>query len=143
MAGFKLSELIDHSPDRVFAFMTDSANAPRISSSVKEQVKLTDGPLGVGTRLRETRLMQGKEAQAELEVFAYKPPESFGVSNEQEGFKVTYQYTLTPDKDGTRIDLECTVKGSGAKKLMEGMVAGILKKEDGEHLRQLKSAMEG
>ena len=141
MAGFKLSEFLDHSPTSVFAFMTDPANAPKISPSVKEQIKLTYGPLGIGTRLRETRLMEGKEAQAELEVFAYKPPESFGVVNEQEGFTITYQYTLTPEKGGTQIDLECTVKGSGVKKLMEGMVAGILKKEDGEHLRHLKNAM--
>jgi len=45
--------------------------------------------------------------------------------------------------DGTRIDLTCTVSARGLKKAIVPVVVNILKKEDGDHLQQLKSAMEG
>jgi hypothetical protein len=47
----------------VFGFLTDGANAPRVVPSVVRVEKLTDGPVGAGTRYRETRLMNGKETQ--------------------------------------------------------------------------------
>jgi hypothetical protein len=141
MAGFELNEWVGQSPESVFDFMTNSDNAPRMNTGVKEMVKLTDGPLGVGTRLRETRIMNGKEAQADLEVIAFERPRLYGVVNEQEGFRTTYTYVLTAENGGTRIKLTAQVQAGGLKKLMEGLVAGILKKEDGDHLVQLKAAL--
>jgi hypothetical protein len=40
------------------------------------------------------------------------------------------------------VDLICEVKAGGLKKLMLPMVASILKKEDGDHLKKVKKALE-
>jgi len=142
MAGFEMTEWIVSPPERVFAFLSDADNAPRIAPSIKSMVKLTEGPVKVGTRYRETRLMHGKEEQAELEVKEYVPPSLYAMQNVTEGVEIVYRYSLRPEKDGTRIDLVCTLKAGGMKKLMLPLIAGVLKKEDGEHLQRLKKVLE-
>ena len=142
MAGFSLSEWISRSPKEVFDFITSSDNAPKVVQSVKSMVKLSEGPVRVGTRYRETRLMNGKEQHAELEVAAYEPDQKYAMKNVTEGIEMVYRYTFHPEADGTRVDLVCEVKASGLKKLVLPMVASILKKEDGDHLQKVKEVLE-
>ena len=142
MAGFKMSEWISRPPQNVFDFITTPDNAPKVVHSVKSMVKLTEGPVRVGTRYRETRLMRGKEEHAELDVVAYEPNQKYAVKNLTEGIETVYQYTFQPESNGTRVDLECEIKAGGVKKLMLPLVASILKKEDGDHLQRLKKALE-
>lgn len=142
MAGFKMSEWISRSSQDVFDFITSSDNAPKVVQSVKSMVKLTEGPVRVGTRYRETRTMRGKEEHAELEVVVYEPNHQYAVKNMTEGIETVYQYTFQPEANGTRVDLVCEVKAGGVKKLMLPMVVSILKKEDGDHLQRLKKVLE-
>jgi uncharacterized protein YndB with AHSA1/START domain len=142
MSGFNMTEWISRTPKEVFDFITASENAPKVVASVKSMVKLTEGPVRVGTRYRETRLMDGKEHQAELEVVEYEPGQSYAMKNVTEGIETIYRYVFQSENGGTRVDLVCEVKASGLKKLMLPMVVSILKKEDGDHLQMLKQAME-
>ena len=142
MAGFKMSEWISRPPQDVFDFVTTPDNAPRVVQSVTSMVKITDGPTRVGTLLRETRVMRGKEEQADLEVVAYEPSREYGVKNLTEGIETVYRYAFHPESTGTRVDLVCEVTASGAKKLMLPMVAAVLKQEDGDHLQRVKMALE-
>ena len=142
MPGFEMSERIARAPNEVFDFITASDNAPKVVPSVKSMVKLTEGPTGVGTRYRETRLMNGKEAHAELEVVEYEPGQKYAMRNLTEGIETVYRYTFHPEAGGTRVDLVCEVKANGLKKLMLPMVVSVLKREDGDHLQRLKKALE-
>lgn len=142
MAGFNLTEWISRPPADVFDFVADSENAPKIVPSVKSMVKLTEGPVRAGTRYRETRLMNGKEQSAELEVVDYVPGRKYAMKNETDGIETVYRYTFQPDADGTRLDLICEVRARGLKKLMLPVVVAVLKKEDGDHLHRLKQAIE-
>ena len=87
---------------RVFEFITDSNNAPKLVPSVKSSVKLTEGPPKVGTRYRETRVMGGKEQHAELEVSEYTEPERYAMRNVTDGIETVYRYRLHPERDGTQ-----------------------------------------
>ena len=142
MSGFEMNEWIARTPKEVFDFISASENAPKVVSSVVSMVKLTEGPVGVGTRYRETRLMNGKEAQAELEIVDFEPSQRYAMKNVTEGIETIYRYTFKQENGGTRIDLVCELSASGLKKLMLPMVASILKKEDSDHLQRLKQAME-
>lgn len=142
MAGFNLSEWISRSPKEVFDFIITSDNAPKVVPSVKSMVKLTEGPARLGTRYRETRLMNGREQHAELEVVAYEPNHRYAMKNVTGGIETVYRYTFQPEADGTRVDLACEVEAGGLKKLMLPIVVSILKKEDGDHLQRLKKALE-
>lgn len=141
MAGFEMSERIARSPRDVSDFIATPDNAPRIMPTVKSMVKLTEGPVGVGTRYRETRLMNGKEERAELEVVEYVPGERYAMRNLTAGIETVYRYTFHPEAGGTRVDLVCEVRAHGFKKLLLPLVVSMLKKEDGDHLQRLKAAL--
>lgn len=142
MTGFSMSEWVAREPKVAFDFITASENAPKIVQSVTSMVKLTEGAPGVGTRYRETRLMNGKEQQAELEIVEFEPPQKYAVQNVTSGIETVYRYILQPERDGTRIDLVCEVKAAGIRKLMLPLVVSILKKEDGDHLERVKKVLE-
>lgn len=142
MAGFELNEWIARTPKEVFDFISDSKNAPKVVRSVTGMVKLTEGPIRVGTRYRESRMMNGKEHHAELEVVAYEPTQTYAMKNVTSGIETIYHYNFRPEGDGTRVILTCEVKAGGLKRLMLPMVVSILKKEDGDHLKMLRQALE-
>jgi len=142
MTGFNMSEWVARPPKEVFDFISASENAPKIVQSVTNMVKLTEGPPRVGTRYRETRLMSGKEQQAELEIVEFEPTQKYAMQNVTSGIQTVYRYNFQPERDGTRIDLVCEVKAKGIKKLMLPLVVSILKKEDGDHLQRVKKVLE-
>ena len=143
MAGFEVTEFINRSPEEVFNFLTDSSNACKLWKDTKSMEKLTPGSLGIGTRYRGTRVLHGQELQAELEVTKYNPPNEYSVTSEMEGIKGTYQYTLRTEGEGTRIDLVVDIWAGGLKKIMVPFVSEIMLIEDTDHLKVLKSTMQG
>ena len=142
MAGFTMSEWISRSPRDVFDFVTSPGNATKVAPSVRSMVQISDGPVGVGTRYRETRTMRGKDRQAELEVVAFEPPQDYAIKNLTEGIETVYRFAFRPEANGTRAELVCDVTASGGKKLMLPLVAAVLKKEDGDHLKRVKKLLE-
>jgi carbon monoxide dehydrogenase subunit G len=142
MNGFEFTEHIERSPRDVFAVLSDPTRATEFLDNIKASVKLTDGPVRVGTTFRETRVVNGKEASADLLVSAYDPDTHVGISTEAEGIKVEYRYRLSPEGGGTRLTWTCELHASGLRKVMLPMVAGIMKKEDGDHLQRLKAYLE-
>ena len=142
MAGFNATEWISRPPKEVFDFIAAYENAPKVVPSVQSIVKLTEGPVREGTRYRETRLMQGKEQSAELEVIAYERDQKYAVKNVTEGIVIVYRYAFHPEGSGTRVNLVCEVQAGGLKKLMLPLVASILKKEDVDHLQRVKKSIE-
>ena len=142
MSEFSLETWIEAAPAQVFAIMTDPERAPEIMPNVTSVERLTPGAIEVGSRLRETRIVNGKPAETELTVRAYEPASRYTVSTEQSGLEVTYRYALRPERNGTYIQLKAEVQSNGLKKLMVPIVAGIMRREDGDHLLQLKQYVE-
>jgi carbon monoxide dehydrogenase subunit G len=142
MAGFETSEWIAQPPEQVFGFLHDPDRAGQVVPSVIKLEKVTDGPVGVGTRFRETRLVRGDEHETELEVVQYEPPRAYGVRNVTNGIETVYTYRLAPEGGGTQITLQAEVKAGGLKAMMVPVVVSVLKREDGDHLQRLKTAVE-
>ena len=142
MHGFEFSEHIERSPREVFEAISDPTKATEFLDNIRESRKLTDGPVGVGTTFRETRVVNGKEASADLVVTAYEPDTHFGIGTEAEGITVSYRYDVSPEGSGTRLKWVCELEAGGLRKMMLPMVAAIIKKEDGNHLATLKAYLE-
>ncbi|MCD2441871.1 SRPBCC family protein [Agromyces sp. SYSU K20354] len=142
MKGFEFNEHIERSPQDVFEVLSNPTRATEFLDNITASSKLTDGPIAVGTKFRETRVVNGKEASADLLVSAYEPNTQVSISTEAEGIKVEYHYHLSPDGGGTRLKWTCELEASGLRRMMLPMVAGIMKKEDGDHLRRLKAYLE-
>ncbi len=142
MNSFEMSEWINRPPQEVFDFLSYPPNAAGYVDNIKEGHQVSDGPVGVGTVFSETRLVNNQEATVELVVSAYDPPRTFGIGNETMGVEINYTYTLEPENGGTRVTWACDLKASGLKRMMLPMVAGIMKKEDGDHLQNVKQVLE-
>lgn len=142
MNGFRFTEYIAASPAQVFGVVSDPTRAPAFIEGITHSTKLTDGPIGVGTAFQETRVVNGKTATADLHVTAYDPDAHVAISSAAEGITVTYRYRLAPEGDGTSLEWTCELEATGLRRMMLPMVAAIMKKEDGDHLRLLKTHLE-
>lgn len=60
-------------PASVWAAMTDIEHCAGRIPAIKEIVMLTPGPVGLGTRWRETRLMFGRDATETMEIYEWQP----------------------------------------------------------------------
>jgi hypothetical protein len=133
-------------PDVVFALASDFAGAPgRIKGIVKVEI-LTPGPVGVGTRFRETRVMFGKEAPEEMELATFDPGKSYELPGQSCGAEYRSTFRFVPDGGGTRLELEFHARAvTFFAKLMtplSWLMKGMIKKCIEQDMDDLKQAAE-
>ena len=143
VAGFHASEHIDRPPEDVFAYITNLDNALEWLPAVTRLEQVTQGPLAVGTRYRETRQVSDREGEVEMEVTEYAPPRRYSTAFARGGYESTYRYTFEAEGSGTRAELACVVSGRGLKRLTALIVARAMKRFDEGQLASLKTAIEG
>lgn len=100
------SKRFEATPNRVFAAMTDVEQWPEVISAITSIEKLSEGPVGVGTRFRETRKMMGKDRSEEMAFTAYEPGRGFTLGCQSCGCEMAFVHRFTPDGSGTRFELE-------------------------------------
>lgn len=87
MSSITLTREINAPVDDVFALASNFPNAAETIRGIDRVQMLTAGPVGVGTRFRETRKLYGKEATEEMEVTLYEPPKRYVIEAESHGAK--------------------------------------------------------
>ena len=147
MRTFTFSRTVAAPPARVFEVFTDLRNAPgRIKAILKLDV-LTDGPVGKGTRFRETRKMFGKEATETMEITDFQPGRSYTVRAESCGARYTTMFAFAPAGAGTRVDMTFTIESlTFWAKLFSplmGLMSGVIRKCFEADLADLQAAAEG
>ncbi len=96
----------DALPDRVFQVASDFHNAAERISAITKCEVLTEGPIGVGTRFRETRVMFKRECTEEMEITAYDPPHSYVLGAESCGCRYRTELRFTPKNGGTEVTFD-------------------------------------
>lgn len=130
MAKITLNEHFATPPARAFAVLTDLANLPKIISGIDKVEVLAVGPVGVGTRFRETRRLYGRMATEEMEVTAWDPPRSFTLEARSHGSHYLITHTLTPKDGGADVELAFATEALTPiarilSFLMQGMTKGV------------------
>jgi hypothetical protein len=137
---------IDAVPEEVFAIATNFGGCADWLSGVKETRVLTPGPVGVGTKFTETRLMGGSEATEEMTVSAFDPPRSYTLQCDSHGLSFSSVLMFEADRDGTIVSMDMQIRpvSFGAKLMspLMGMMAGKLRKHLAQDLHDLKAAAE-
>lgn len=108
MPTITVSKHFEASPEIAFQTISDFPNAPEFVDGIKEVKMLTDGPVAVGTKVKETRIMMGREASEEMEVTIMDAPHKFVVEAFSHGTKYVTAYTIVPDGDGSKVTLVFT-----------------------------------
>ncbi len=132
--------------EKVFALATDFRNVPRFVKGITKLEVITDGPVGKGTRFRETRKVFNREATEEMEVTDFHPPRGYSVGCESHGCRFDTDFTFSPDGEGTALEMTFRAKPVtfGAKVmsvLMRPMMKSVMK-ECAKDLDDLKAAAE-
>ncbi len=117
MSNFSISRVLPGAPERVFQILTDFPNAAKNIGGIERVEMLTEGPVGPGTRFRETRVFMKKEATEEMEVVGWDPPRSYTLGAFSCGCDFRTQVSFVPEGDGTRVtmDFESTPRTLAAK----------------------------
>jgi hypothetical protein len=146
MASFTLTRRVAADPAAVFGVVTDIDRFPAIIPEIRRIEKLTPGPVGVGTRFRETRLMFGREATETFEVAEFVPHTRFTMTAMSCGAEYRCEHRFTPDGGGTTLELEIRMRPVTLfAKLMAPLgwlMMGTMKKAIGKDLDAVAAAAE-
>ncbi|MEM8946913.1 MAG: SRPBCC family protein [Planctomycetota bacterium] len=146
MAKFSISEHVTAPREVVFEVASDLHNAADNIQGIDSLEVLTDGPIGVGTRFRETRVMMGKSSTEEMEITAFDAPHSYVVETESCGCHFRCEYRFVGDISGTNVRLTFDTSAlSFFAKLMaplSSLMMGPMKKCVAADLADLKSVAE-
>ncbi len=134
-----LSKTIPSSLNETFALFTDLPGSQDRIPSIQKVEILSDGPFGMGTRWRETRVILGKEATEEMWVTAFDSPHSYTVEAESHGTHYTtrFQFRRTGENatevsmnfEARQITLVAKVLGLFMSPMLRKMVAKCLEED--------------
>lgn len=137
---------IDAPPERVFSKATALGEAPRFIRAIKSLEVLTPGPVGKGTRFRETRTMFGRDATEEMEVTEFEPPRRFVLGARNHGCRYRSEMLFRPAGSGTEVEMSFTGEPlTFAAKVMSVVLRPMMKsmaKICAKDLEDLKAAVE-
>jgi hypothetical protein len=147
MAGFTLTRYVAAPPAAVFAVVADVERLPARIPEIKRVELLPPGPVGVGTKIKETRTMFGKEATETFEVVVFAPPGRLTLVAVSCGAEFRCEYRFTPDGAGTRLELEIRLRPLTLfARLMAPvgwLLRGVMKRAISRDLDALAKAAEG
>lgn len=140
------SSWIDSPPAEVFELATNFSDGASWRSEVTAMEVLTSGPVGKGTRIRETRKVGGHESSEEMTVTEFDPPRACVLQGGGHGAPVTRAMMFEADRDGTIVSMDIEIRPTSfVAKLMSPMMrvaAGRMRKSIAHDLGDLKSAAE-
>ena len=135
MIDFTLESRFERSPADVFDYVSDPERLPTWQTNTVSAVP--DGPMGVGTRLREVhRMPGGKEVASVVEVSEFEPGRIFAL-RVVEGTPVHLRITLDPDGDGTRMRFRAYGELGGAMRLVAPVLGWTLRRQISRQLDTL------
>lgn len=142
-----LSVAVAAPPARTFEVFTDLRRAPEHLSGVTKLEVLEPGPIGEGTRFRETRVMFGKEHTETMEVTDFQPDSGYTVGCTSCGCEFSTVFRFRPAGGGTQVDMRTSMRPlTLAAKMLSPitgwMTKGAMRKAMQEDLDELRRAAE-
>ncbi len=130
-------------PEAVFDYMTNPANLASWQTSKTSVEQLTDGPPGLGTRVRErTKPPGGKEFEQIVEFTTFERPRAFHVHIVEGPYPVDGAWDLEPEGAGTRVRFTAEGELHGAMRLLEPITKRMMARQFAGYHRNLRSNVE-
>ncbi|WP_456889561.1 nitroreductase/quinone reductase family protein [Geodermatophilus sp. SYSU D00700] len=101
-------------PDEVFDVLADPRNEPRYNPRVLRAEKTTPGPIGVGTRFRQTVAGLGRRGETTTELTGYERPHRLAFRIRMAAMDVDGEETFDPVDGGTRARWSWDIRPRGA-----------------------------
>ena len=127
----------------VFAFVTDPTKLATWQTNTVSVVAEGDGPLDVGTQLREVhRAPGGKQLASLVEVSEYEPDRVFGLRMLEGALPLDARITFEPTELGTQALFAAHGRPSGAMRLAQPLLRLSLKRQFAGYCTTLKRVLE-
>lgn len=132
-------------PEDVFAYIDDVARHPEWQPDIVSVTIETEGPMRVGSRVREVRRMGSREMAIPWEVTEREPPRRFAFRGVSGPVRATGRGTVEPVADGSRsrVTFEMELTGHGFGKLIVPFVRRQAAKQVPLDQARLKERLEG
>lgn len=135
---------IKRSPEEVFDYCSDHTHEPEWNPMMKRVAKLTDGPIGVGTRYA-TEFTKGPPMVMECTV--YDRPATWSLVGESRALRAAGSWRITPTSDGAHLVMRTELALRGPLKLAAPLLRRqerVMFQRDLENIRvQLEAADPG
>lgn len=148
MPMFESRVRVEAPVDRVFEVFSNVREAPKHIKGITALEVLTDGPIGKGTRFRESRVMFGKTATETLEFTEFQRSHAYTVGCTSCGVDYATRFAFTPtgsaatDVTMTTTAHPVTLAAKIMSPLMGLMMKGAMKKALDADLHAMKAAAE-
>ena len=143
MVNVEVSTVINRPIDEVFAFVANFENHPKWETNFQSVKLLTSSPTGVGTSYQCELKLPGQSATSKFEITEYEVNRKISFEGEAAGpAKPKGSFLLEPVAGGTKLTLLPRPEFRGLFRLLEPMMAGYVRKQNEEHLSNLKRLLE-
>jgi len=143
MIEFSVQTEIARAPEEVFAYVADPAKLPSWQTNTVSVIQEGDGPLGLGTRLREVHSAPGgKELESLVEVSEFDPPRVFALRMLEGPLPIDGRIVLEPVGAGTLMSFSGSGQPKGLLRLASPLLSRTIKRQFAEHCANLKRVLE-
>ena len=142
MIDFTIERLIGRAPEVVFEHISDPAKLHTWQTNTVSAVQEGDGPMGVGTKLREVhRMPGGKKAESVVEIAEFEPNRTVAL-RVIEGTPIHGRITLAPDGGGTLLRFRVYGQLTGSTRALQPLLGLVLRRQFAGYCDTLKLELE-
>jgi uncharacterized protein YndB with AHSA1/START domain len=145
MQTLVVSTLIQRPVEEVFAFLTDARNNAKwqAAGGLQRIQQMPESPVGVGTRILETRSFMGRTFETSSEVTEFEPNRTYTRSAIDPSSIIRQGVmTFAPVDGATQVTFQMQVKAGGLFAIAEPLLVATMKKDFASGLSQLKALLE-
>jgi len=135
---------VERPPGDVWAVVADLETHPRWRPAIVELRHLSDGPLAVGSRVREVIRWRGRQIELADEVTRLEPERCLGMHGEWSSASFDLELRLAPAGDGTSVTFDWTLSPrSLLMRVAAPLLHRVMRRSTVEELDGLKRYVEG
>jgi uncharacterized protein YndB with AHSA1/START domain len=128
-------------PADVFAYLAQFENVPRWNYAISETRKTSTGPVGVGSRYRQTRTLPTRSEET-FEVTEFEPDRRLSIRGDLGPFHGDVSYLLAPAASGTALTNTMNLRPSGPLRLIAPLAAYRVRAAVATNLDTLRQILE-
>jgi carbon monoxide dehydrogenase subunit G len=137
------SVVIERTPEEVWKVVADLDTHAEWRPAIVELRRVSGGPLGVGSRIREVLSWRGREIVIDDVVTAFEPPHRLGIHGGWKAADFDVDFRLEPSGDGTEVTMDWPLHPKSLlMKVAAPFMGGAMRRATREELRLLKEFVE-
>jgi carbon monoxide dehydrogenase subunit G len=135
--------IVFHRPiQEVFDYLSDFQNGPQWQSGLLGVGRITEGPIGVGTRFTSVRKAMGRKMESGIEFTAFELNKKFAIKSYSGSSPFKQTFLFENDGETTRVNTVFELELGGLMSLAEPLIAPSIRREMKADFDNLKEIIE-